>query len=316
LVTVAALALGLSGCSTSPPAASVNGQVITQGQLDQELQWWASSPAYVRSYDATSEAEQYKVEGTGSSTYSLWWTDEQLAYILQAAAVQQYLGRRGLVPGATELAAAWATEAAVRPQVWQQLPGQLRSTVAMRDAEYALVEKPLNSTSTEEEFYRSNKSQFWSSVCLRVQNSPSSAKQAASAAGWASYCLTPEQLMNRSVAFRQQVETLAPGSTATVRGSHGHEMVQVRSRAEIPFDQAVADDINAAEVGVTDRMGNIGTYLQVAVKDAPVASILKTAHVEIDPQYGTWLMVHSTSATGAEGPSAPVLWPAGVQPPS
>ena len=45
------LGSGLSACSTSPPAAMVNGEVISQTELSQNLQRWSSSPAYVASFD-------------------------------------------------------------------------------------------------------------------------------------------------------------------------------------------------------------------------------------------------------------------------
>ena len=59
------LGSGLSACSTSPPAAMVNGEVITQTELSQNLQAWSSSPAYVASFDQASKAQaaQYAAQG-------------------------------------------------------------------------------------------------------------------------------------------------------------------------------------------------------------------------------------------------------------
>ena len=61
VVIAGVLGATLSACSTAPPAAMVNGQVITQTELSQNLQWWSSSPAYVASFDQASKAQSTAV---------------------------------------------------------------------------------------------------------------------------------------------------------------------------------------------------------------------------------------------------------------
>ena len=238
------LGASLSACSTSPPAAMVNGQVITQTELSQNLQWWASSPAYVASFDQASKAqsEQYAsqgetvpaftVAGTGSGpgNFGLPWTTGRLTQLVSAVAVHQYLADRGESPSYLQHSAAWASEEASIPQVWPQLPQQLRSSVADEGAELAMVQvKPPNLTSAEQ-FYKNNLSSFWSQVCLTsidvsvsgrsgTVDMAASQKQAesvaaeltAASAGGAAptvgngarYCLSPEQLIVQPAVFRR-----------------------------------------------------------------------------------------------------------------
>ena len=178
----ATLAGGLSSCSASPPAATVNGQVITQGQLDQWLEGWSSSPAYVQAFQAASAQESqeaaaqgqqeptFSVQGTGSGPgdYGLVWTTGRLSLLVSATALHQYLERRGEAPSGLEVAAAWASEYAAHPQVWQQLPAALRSEVADQDAEHALIEPKLSNKSEDETLYKEDSSLFWTQVCLRT----------------------------------------------------------------------------------------------------------------------------------------------------
>ncbi len=182
IVVVATLAGTLSSCSASPPAASVNGQVITQGQLDQWLDEWSSSPAYVKAFEEASAVESqeaasqgqqqptFSVQGTGSGPgdYGLVWTTGRLTLLVSASAVHQYLQRRGEAPSALEVAAAWASQYAANPPEWEQLPAALRSEVADQDAEHALIEPKSSNLAGDKELYKDESSYFWASVCLRT----------------------------------------------------------------------------------------------------------------------------------------------------
>ena len=81
-------------------------------------------------------------------------------------AVHQYLQSKGEEPSYLERSAAWASEEASIPQVWAQLPPQLRSSVADEGAELALVQSKAPNLNTAAQFYKANLSSFWSQVCL------------------------------------------------------------------------------------------------------------------------------------------------------
>jgi hypothetical protein len=347
-VVTAALAGALSSCSASPPAASVNGQVITQGQLDQYLEDWSSSPAYVQDFQAASQQEAqmaasqgqtepaFTVQGTGSGPddFGLVWTTGRLSLLVSAAAVHQYLERRGEAPSRLEVAAAWASEDAADPEVWQQLPAPLRSEVAVQDAEHALIEPRLSALKADESLYKAYTSDFWTQVCLRTVdvmvpgpgggidmaasrkqaeaivgelNGTATAASAPRVTSGALYCLTPEQLIDQAPAFRQQVGGLKTGQAVAIAESYGYEVVQVRSRAVIPFDDAVAADI---EIVVAASNGQAPAWPVVGEgTDTTLIQILKAATVDVNPLYGSW-------TTALPAPYVPQVWPAGASSPS
>ncbi len=179
-------------------------------------------------------------------------------------AVHQYLAKHGEAPSYLERSAAWASEEASIPQVWAQLPPQLRSSMADEGAELAMVAAKAPDLSTAEQFYKANLSSFWSQVCLTsvdvsvpgrggTIDMAASQKQAeavaaeltaASAGGavptvgnGARYCLTPEQssCSRRRSARRSTRWRLA--RPALVPQSWGYEVVQVRSRTHHPVQQ-------------------------------------------------------------------------------
>jgi hypothetical protein len=344
----ATLAGALSSCSASPPAATVNGQVITEGQLYQYLQDWSSSTAYVQDFKAESTEESqeaasqgqqqpvFTVQGTGSGPgdFGLVWTTGRLSLLVSASAVHQYLERQGRAPSGLQVATAWASEYAANPQVWQQLPVQLRSEVADQDAEHALIEPKLSELGADEAFYKAESSYFWTQVCLRAVDvtvpgpgggidMAASRKQADEIVGelngtatgpsappvtsGALYCQAPQQLLAQATAFRQQVEALKTGQAAALAESYGYQVVQVRSRATIPFTKQTAPDIEvvaAATSGQTPAWPDVGEGT-----DTSLIELLKTVAVHVNPLYGSW-------TTALPAPYLPQVWPAGASAPS
>lgn len=348
IVVVATLAGTLSSCSASPPAASVNGQVITQGQLDQWLDEWSSSPAYVKAFEEASAVESqeaasqgqqqptFSVQGTGSGPgdYGLVWTTGRLTLLVSASAVHQYLQRRGEAPSALEVAAAWASQYAANPPEWEQLPAALRSEVADQDAEHALIEPKSSNLAGDKELYKDESSYFWASVCLRTVDVTvagpgesvdvaASRKQADEIAGELSgtrppssgppvtsgalYCLTPEQLIDQATGFRTVVSGLRAGQAVALPESYGYEVVQVRSRATVPFNDQTAADI---EVVASQTGGQAPAWPVVGEgTDTSLIKLLKAVDVQVNPLYGSW-----TKALPA--PYLPQVWPAGAAAPS
>ena len=349
LVVVTTLgAAGLSACSTSPPAASVNGDVITEAQLAQNLKAWAGSPAYVKAFNEASklQAAQYAaqgqqvpaftVEGTGSGpdNFGLEWTTGRLTAMVSAIAVQQYLQRHGRAPSELQRAAAWSSEQAADPQVWPQLPQQLRSEVAQSAADLALVQPGTPDLKTAAQFFKAHASYFWSQVCLTTvdvsvpgpngtTDLTASRKQAEAVAaqlsgapgtsgqppvtGEARYCIVPEQLVQQPPAFAAEVSALQPGSAAILPESYGYQVVQVRSRTAIPFDEPVAAviDVIASGAGTSAYTWPV----QGDANNTGLTTILKASSVDVNPSYGTW-----TTALPAP-PYIPQVWPAGQSSP-
>ncbi|HUC13731.1 MAG TPA: hypothetical protein VMS00_04695 [Acidimicrobiales bacterium] len=191
-VTAIALAglLGgvLTSCSTSSPAAIVNGQTITQAQLNQYLEAWAGSPAYVQGYDQSAE-EQYAQQlqqaqaqggsaqnvappalvggnGTGPGVYDMQWATTEIRLLITQVAVRQYLVKHREAPTPVELAASWASQYAVDPSVWLQITAQARAGAAQWDADHALVDPKATNPKEDKQFYKGEQSYFWSKVCV------------------------------------------------------------------------------------------------------------------------------------------------------
>jgi hypothetical protein len=344
LVVAVALGTTLSACSTSPPAASVNGAVITQAQLAQNLKGWARSPAYVQGFNEASkqQAAQYAaqgqqvpaftVEGSGSGpdNFGLEWSTGRLTALVSALAVQQYLEHRGEASSELQRAAAFSSEQAANPQMWPQLSQQLRSEVTLAAADLALIQSGTPDLKTAEQFFRAQASYFWSQVCLTTvdvtvpgpdgtTDITASRKQAEAVAaqlsgapgaatqppvtGGARYCLVPAQLIQQPAEFAKEVNGLQPGSTGIIPAAFGYQVVQVRSRAAIPFDEAVAGVIDVVALGAGS---SAYTWpVQGDANDTGLTRILKASKVEVNPSYGTW-----TTALPAP-PYIPQVWPAG-----
>ena len=178
----------LTSCSAASPAAIVNGQTITQAQLNDYLEAWAGSPAYVQSYDQSAEA-QYSEQvqeaqsegesaqdvappafvegnGTGPAVYDMQWTTTEIRLLITQLAVHQYLDKHREAPTPVELAASWASQYAVDPAVWLQITAQARAGAAEWDADHALIDTKLTNAKEDKQFYKGEQSYFWSKVCV------------------------------------------------------------------------------------------------------------------------------------------------------
>jgi hypothetical protein len=328
---VAVLAGALAGCSTAPPAAIVNGTAISVPQLDAQLEAWAASPAFVQAQDqvfeeqAEQESESAGQEeapdtvlatlGSGPNEYSSVWAAMELSNMITSEAIRQHLAQLHRAPSAIEVVAAWQSEYASAPSVWRQLSAATRASAAEEDADHALVDGALSTSSQDKLFYKDNKSYFWSQVCVTADDisvpSPgggvdmaASLKAADAVAAQLSghgngsvsvtsgalYCDTPEKFIEQPTNFQDRVGTLAPGQTTVLPESYGYQVVLVRSRSVIAYSTPIADDI---EISATH-----GGSQTPPSGDSKVIDILLRANVRVDPQFGAW-------ATTLTSPCAP-----------
>jgi len=330
-VVVGVLAATLSGCSTAPSAASVNGQSISEEQVAQQLSTWASDPAYVRTQDdaffeeyeeASESGEQaplLSVEapyGSGPAIYGMTWTSLELTDMITALAVEEHVEHEGEAATPLELAAAWASEDASNPGEWQELTPAARASAALYDADHALIEGAPHSTATDEQFYKADRSYFWSQVCLTVVDVPAgsagmagaraqaeliaaelsghAARGAPPVLGASLYCDSPEQFIEQPSAFQDAVSALKPGHSSVLPESYGYEAVEVRSRPAIPFDNDVA-----ADIGIVATDGGSQALPQ---SDSKVIDVLLSSQIMVNPAYGTW-------TTNLPSPCPPELTP-------
>jgi hypothetical protein len=129
------------------------------------------------------------------------------------------------------------------------------------------------------------------------------ASSAPSVTSGALYCLTPEQLVEQAPVFRDHVNALKTGQAVALAQSYGYEVVQVRSRASIPFDKQTAADIEvvaSASSGQTPAWPVVGEGT-----DTSLIKLLKAVTVQVNPLYGSW-------TTALPEPYLPQVWPAGA----
>lgn len=326
----------LSGCATAPYAATVNGEPISEQQLAAQAREWASSPAFVRVQDSefASQAaqalqsgqtnvptESVEGNGTGTGVYGMYWTTVELTIMITSTALRQYLAAHHELPSPQQVAAAWSAEWAEDPVVWSQVGPKARASGATYDAERAQLVKALDAKA-DQQFYSSHRQYFWTSVCLlsddvALSSSNGSLERAASkveaekvasalaahpsspppeVANGSHFCQTPEQLIEQPSAFQAAVQGLAPGRVTVLAEPWGYEVVQVTSRAEIPYSSAIAGDIEV----VTSEGGAQGE----PNSQTKIIDILKRANVKVNPAFGTW-------ATNLPAPYAPQVLPPG-----
>jgi hypothetical protein len=318
LVLVAGLAAGLSGCSTAPAAAEVNGDKISVQQLDQQMSEWASSSAYRRAYDQSAVQQALQsgntnpqgvtVEGSGTGTevYGRQWAAIELTLLIDAEVVRQYLAAHHEAPTSQQVAAAWASEEANNPQIWQQLSPQARTQAAQLDAQAALVYGKAVSGSADKQFYTSHQADFWSQVCLgradvvvsgsngNVNNAASKRQAEAEAQAWsgngqssaapqsaAQSCYSGEQLLERGEGFFKTVSGLRVGGTAAIPVNPGYQVVKVLSRQTIPF---ASWDTTVIEL-VSQHNGN---HYQFPISEGGLDSVVNRATVSVNIEYGAW----------------------------
>lgn len=306
------LAGSLSACSAESPAAIVNGQAISVQQLDQQLADWSADRAYVNTFDSEmlQQAEQAQAQGqqagvntvegagTGPGVYGMYWTSVELTNLIDGAVFRQYLRRRGEAPSAAQVAVAWATEYAANAELWSELSPADRTAAAQYDAQRAMVDATLTSPANDARFYQSHKSAYWSQICVLTAVDASKQQAESDAvhglASGARYCLSPEQLLEEPATFRQRVGALAPGQATVAGQSYGYEVVDLISRTLIPYSPRLAGDIEIVAVHGGSQAPPTG--------DTKAIRLLKAAHVEVNPGYGTWY-------TSEPAPYAPEVLP-------
>jgi hypothetical protein len=93
--------LVLAGCaSTTAYAALVNGSVISESSINQELTDISHNQLFVKAIDQQS---QTKVEGAGPRSYNKVFVAEVLTGRIEYELVHQELARRNALPGSSEL---------------------------------------------------------------------------------------------------------------------------------------------------------------------------------------------------------------------
>ncbi|MGH9054577.1 MAG: foldase protein PrsA [Acidimicrobiales bacterium] len=272
---LAALSLAASSCDSSPYAASVNSHVIKQTALNVELGNWAGNTVYVSAVESA-----VSVQGTAPGTYDKAWVASVLDEMIGAAVVHQHLAATGNLPGSDALAAARSV-AEVSQVGWGSFSPDFRDTLVPRLADVAAATPPGADQASIAAYYRQNQKYFFTQICTRQASAfaIASAEQIVSSGevGGTTTCYSQGDFEGQSAAFQKAVLDLSAGEIASpIQTSYGYLVVQLVSRAE----QALTP--------VVGRTISVVLQAQSGVLNETLAGLLAKAHVQVNPEYGTW----------------------------
>ena len=159
---VLALVTSACGSSVRPAAATVNGETISQTELDEELEAIQGNEAYVESV----EQGGFKVLGDGDGTLTNDFVGRVLTRQIFLFLVHEEVVRQKLTVTEAELDA--SEDAVVQSvggqEVWNQFPSSYRETLKRRNAEVTKLQTALGGQEVTDEavraFYEANQQQF------------------------------------------------------------------------------------------------------------------------------------------------------------
>lgn len=244
----AAAALGLSACDASPPAVTINGQVITVAALTSQLAQWTGDKALVASFDqqaqqnATQGGQAQTVAGQGGpGTYSAAFVNQVLQLNIDVTALHQYVEHHGLPsPVEVETARAYEESNPAQASFWDSLPGSLQALFVGFLADQAAITPAPTNLSQLQQQYASLKTAIFSSVCvLEASTRDLSSARAVTASGTvvgAQVCYDQQQLQAQPPGLRSAVLGLTRVGQISqpVRTAFGYEVVELKSRNSPP----------------------------------------------------------------------------------
>ncbi|MGH9030279.1 MAG: peptidylprolyl isomerase [Acidimicrobiales bacterium] len=343
-----------TGCDVSPPAATVNGATITQTQLNAELTdvvTTSHTGSYVRCFLELQQNLPSSLAGAGGNTVSTQLASSVLStMILNELISQDLVNHRVVLTASDRTAARSDLEAELQSsaasgeapscdisgtQLIAGLPTGFANEAVHLQAEEEQLSVVLGhislSTSVLDRYYKSHPTDF-AEVCLSdiavgtqteaqsIRNSITSgsttfgeaARQDSEDTSSASNsgaipCMLLSGLQNSPVL--SAISPLAPGqvsqpvSVSTNTGQTAWLLLQLNGRPELPFAQS-------RTLIRQILLGGEGTKLS-----SEIERITKSAHVAVDPRYGTWSHLRGVSAP-APPPAKYVLAPAADTPPS
>ena len=159
---VLALVAGACGDTIRPSAATVNGEAITQDELDDELEAIEGNEAYLASIESGGLA----VKGTGDGTITNAFVSRVLTRQILLRLVHDEFERRELKVEDSDLESAEPSviQSVGGEEVFRAFPKDYRDTLLRRNAEVAVLQQALGGRAVTDEavaeFYEQNPEQF------------------------------------------------------------------------------------------------------------------------------------------------------------
>jgi hypothetical protein len=277
--------LSLTACDASPYAVSVNGHVIKEITLNQDLKEFASNSAFVSDFQQpnSSTGATYTVAGAGGKgTYSSEFVSYVLSQLILASVIQQHLQTTNTLPDPGMVVAARGISLSAGA-LWTGFPLALRDFLTTERADFSAM-IPASSVASAisadqsdvEQAYTQSEPFIFAELCV-LQASAFSASQAQTVvadgvANGANICYDQAQLEAQPASYQTAVTGLTKGQVSQpIKTNYGFEVVKLISKQTPGYSLDVQRTLVAAIQGPP----NLGT-------------LLTAAHVKVNPAYGTW----------------------------
>jgi hypothetical protein len=327
LAAICLLAVGLSGCNVrfTPYAAVVNGSEISQAQLRSALAAISANDSYKCAIQASGSIH---IAGAGQGTYSSAFSAQVLSILIQDKVVRQAVARERLPEPAGLYAVAFAQlEAATAPP--STCPGSAASLMAAFAPSYrTLIVK----------FQEDEDALAASLSGVSLDRAPLASYAVAHAGLMSLACVSVIEVAAKSTASSLRGQLLRGASFAALAKAHSADSTSAPQGGALgcipdsEFTSPLDTDLAALKVGqvsspisfssewllllVTKRQPE--SYPQqvtsLVASEQPVLNkvfphLIKSASVQVDPQFGTWDTTSALSKVQAN--SAP---PAAIVP--
>ncbi|MFP5318222.1 MAG: peptidylprolyl isomerase [Acidimicrobiia bacterium] len=320
-----ALALGfLAACGNAGPyAARVDGDSISQDQLEDEMRAIAANEAYIRSVES-----RIQVRGSGAGTFDAAFTGQILGRQIQYVLVDRELDKRDLEVKKADLDAARTvvTQQAGGEEILNGFPQKYRDTLIERAAKVDVLTVSLSGQAATDEaaraYYEGNKDEF-TQACVShilvatreradqlkgritggedfaaVARTDSLDTQSASQGGDLGCDINTDTF--DAPPFTTAMMTQPVGEVGDpVQTQAGFHLLLVRSRTVPPLEEVGA---RAREKVVTASKAKLQEWINTAVSEAKI---------EVNPKYGTF----DKTTLAVVPPVAPTTTVAPEQPP-
>lgn len=318
VAVLAATSLGTSACNTSPYAAKVNGEVISQTSLDSQLRAIASNSTY-----ASRLAGSQPVHGKGPGTFNTAFADQVLFQEVTLRIIGQELARRHVKPTSAQRSAAQiaARQSVGGTLVFSGFPASYRRHLVDQYAAIAALEASVGKVAITNAsllaYYRAHRAAFErvcaSFVVAKTQGATAAARSAilggqslqaaaTSVGGRAGVlgCGVESQYaaqLGQSTASQVFALSLHGVSAPISLGGRGWGLLQVTSRSP----QSFAASKLLAESQLLSKAGPAFGKLMTA--------LVNKADIVVNPAYGRVAMVSGNrTIVPPKGPPAAAIY--------
>lgn len=309
VLIVAALVLVTGACgSATPYAAKVNGDTVTQADLNAEMRAILDNKEYLKYVEeqAAQSGGAESVLGKGDKTLSSAYVATLLNGRIAGLLVRQELKRLKLSPTKAQLDNARERyEQQITKKVFASLPSEYRDYLVAQLADFDLFSEHLEKQGADEKaiqkYYEAHESEF-SETCVshilvdseaeaegiigrlgagedfaaiaKASSKDNQGPTGGSAAeGGSLGCLTSGEAASFIEPFREAMDELEPGELSdAVKTQFGFHVIKVTERRVRPLDDATKQAIGE----------------QLSDGNARIRELVKKAKIEVNPRYGTF----------------------------